>query len=59
VAADARADTAMVWVRACCTCGAVDHLSAWGSPALVVDEPWCCRHCPTTAWVLRQLSTDL
>ena len=49
----------VVWVRACTDCGAVDHLNAWGSPAVVDRGPWACRHCPTTAWVLRQLSLDL
>jgi hypothetical protein len=55
----AHRDVPVVWVRACTDCGAVDHLNAWGSPAVVDREPWSCRHCPTTAWVLRQLSTDL
>lgn len=55
----AHREVPVVWVRSCTDCGAVDHLNAWGSPAVVDGGPWACRHCPTTAWVLRQLSLDL
>lgn len=51
-------DVPVLWVRVCADCGAVDHLNAWGSPAVVDGGPWACRSCPATAWVLRQLSLD-
>lgn len=50
-------DEPLLWVRSCQDCGGVDHLSAWGSPAVVAPGPWGCRFCPSTAWVLRRLST--
>lgn len=54
----AHQETPVVWVRGCADCGGVDHLNAWGSPAVVAEGLWACRFCPSTAWILRQLSAE-